>query len=97
MSTSVMIVNTFLFGIIAAGAGTIMVLSMIALKERSKINYTEKSENIKKVMGNVKISWPLYISLGIFTVFAAGELLYIITGISMFSYISGFITNMIGR
>ena len=99
LSQVMMIQGLFIWAIIiglyAAVSGLIMFFCLKALKEinRDRIT-TEKSQEVEiekqylsLILKNIKVAWPLYISLAIFTFFVIAEFAFVITGQSIFDLI----------
>ena len=99
LSQVMMIQGLFIWAIIiglyAAVSGLIMFFCLKALKEinRDRIT-TEKSQEVEiekqylsLILKNIKVAWPLYISLAIFGFFVIAEFAFVITGQSIFDLI----------
>lgn len=90
-----LIIWAVITGMYATVSGLIMYFCLKALKEinRGRIE-TEKNleletekQSLRLILKNIKIAWPLYISVAIFVFYAIAEFAFVITGQSIFDLI----------
>jgi len=84
-----------IIGLYATVSGLIMYFCLKALKEinRDRID-TEKNleletekQSLRLILKNIKVAWPLYISLAIFVFYVIAEFAFVMTGRSIFDLI----------
>ena len=67
LETSALIVGAVFFGVVALFTGALMAFSLIALSQRHEGRPISRKEiPILKVFTNIKLSWPLYLSIILF-------------------------------
>jgi membrane protease YdiL (CAAX protease family) len=90
-----LIVWAFLIGLYAVVSGLIMFFCIKGLKEinkdrivsEKKVEPEDEKQTLGKILKNVKVAWPLYISTVIFVFYSILEFTYVITGESIFDII----------
>lgn len=90
-----LIVWAIIIGMYAAVSGLIMFFCIRALKELNKdridtgerVILDDEKQSLSMILKNIRVTWPLYISLAIFIFYSAAEFALVITGRSIFDLI----------
>lgn len=81
MTTQSLIGGVILFGIIMPFAGTVMVICLKAINDRHpEVTASRSEKGSTSIVRNIKLSWPLLVSLLIFIVMMTMEVKLIISG-----------------
>lgn len=90
-----LIIWAIIIGIYACISGLVMFFCIRVLKELNReriaidnsVELDADKQSLKMILKNVKVAWPLYISLAIFIFYAVAEFTLVITGSSIFDLI----------
>lgn len=86
MTTSSLMGAAILFALVLPIAGTIMVICLKAISDRHPDSGCREAETgILSVLGRIKLSWPLLVSLIIFIVMMTLEIILIVSGKPLFN------------
>lgn len=84
-----------IIGLYAAVSGLIMYFCLKALKEINRdriaaeknLELETEKQSLRLILKNIKVAWPLYISLAIFVFYVIAEFAFVMTGRSIFDLI----------